>query len=331
MMQRSARSPHIVAGIDGSPASLRALRWAWSQAELTGAALSVVIAWHQPSLSAGSAGAGVEIPLTDWAEAAGSQLEDAIRDTLGEDGFRSVTRLVSRGHSTGVLMQAARNADLLVVGTHGNGTFLGALSGSVSLHLAHHAPCPLTIIPSPRETQTLSGLVRKIVVAVDGSPSSLHTLRWASHQGKATDAWLEAVKVCAQSTQPADSGAISPERRGNADLELHHAIVDALGYQAARNVTETVLEGHAVPTLTAAATDADMLVVGAGGHGTLAGLLFGSVSTQLWNHPPCPLTIIPLPDARHPTTRRLSWHHRRREQGWALISRDDTLGADDSR
>jgi nucleotide-binding universal stress UspA family protein len=326
MMQLSLRSPHIVAGVDGSPASLRGLRWAWSQTESTGAALTVVFAWHQPLLYAGSGCAGVGMLSTDWWQAAGSQLEDAIRDTLGEDGRRSVDRLVRIGHPATVLMETARNADLLVVGTHRDGALLRALSGSVSLHLAHHAPCPLTIIPPRRETPTVSGPVGRIVVAVDGSPSSLHTLGWAAQQGKATGARLEAVNVCAQSPQPADSVRPSPERRGEADLELHHAVVDALGYRGARNVTETVLQGRAVPTLTAAATGADMLVVGSGGHGALGGLLLGGVSTQLWGHPPCPLTIIPPPSVRHPTTRRSSRYHRRREQVWTPISRDDTIG-----
>lgn len=330
MMQRSARSPHIVAGVDGSPASLRALRWAWGQAQSTGAALTVVIAWHQPALYADGVCAGVGIPFTDWREVARSQLEAAIRDTLGEDGFRSVATRVIRGHPAAVLIKAARNADLLVVGAHGHGAILGTLLGSVSLHLAHHAPCPLTIIPSPRETQTLNAPAAKIVVAVDESTSSFPALRWASHQGNATRARLEAVIVSAPSTQPADSGGVSPRRRGSADLELHHAVVDALGYQAARDVTETVLEGHAVPTLIAAATGADMLVVGSGGHGALAGLLGGAVSTRLWEHPPCPLTIIPLPSARHPTP-RFSWHRRRREPSWNLLSRVDSLGADESR
>jgi nucleotide-binding universal stress UspA family protein len=325
MMQRNARGPRIVAGIDGSPASLFALRWAWRQAEMTGAALTAVIAWHPPPLYAGSGCAGVGTASTDWGQAAGIQLLDAIRDTLGEDHSRRVTKLVSRGRPAAVLMEAARSADLLVVGTHGHCALLGALCGSVSLHLAHHAPCPLTIIPVPQQAHTFSGPVGRIVVGVHGSPSSLHALRWASDQSQATGARLEAVNVYAQSTQPADSGRMSPQRRGNAALTLHHSVVDALGYQGARTVTETVLEGDAVPALTAATSGADMLVVGAAGHGARAGLLLGCVSTQLWDHPPGPLTIIPRPSAR-PTMRRVSWRHHRRDQSRILVSRDDSLG-----
>jgi nucleotide-binding universal stress UspA family protein len=329
MVHRSERDPHIVVGVDGSLASLYALRWAWRQAQSTSAALTVVIAWQQPTLYADGVWAGVGIPFTDWQEAARSQLEAAIRDTLGEDGFGSVARQVIRGHPAAALMKVARDADLLVVGAHGHGAIRAALLGSVSLHLAHHAPCPLTIIPSPRGPQTLNARAGRIAVAVDASTSSCSALRWASRQSDATSARLEAVLVCGQST-PTGSDS-SPHMRGSADLELHHAVVDALGYQAARNVTETLLEGDAVPTLFAAATGGDMLVVGSGGHGALAGMLFGAVSTRLWEHPPCPLTIIPLPSARRPSTARVSWHRHHREPSWNHRSGVDGLGFDGSR
>jgi nucleotide-binding universal stress UspA family protein len=135
----------------------------------------------------------------------------------------------------------------------------------------------------------------KIVVAVDGSPSSVQALRWASHQAQATQAGIEAVIVWAQPVEPGWPRGIPYDWPGNAGLELHQAVVDALGDKAAGDVTETVLEGHPVPTLIAAASDADMLVVGSRGHGALAGVLLGSVSARLCEHSPCPLTIVRPP------------------------------------
>jgi nucleotide-binding universal stress UspA family protein len=155
MMSDSAGGTRIVAGVDGSPSSIHALRWAWRQAHATGAALTVVTAWHSAAVygegSPLGAYAVVGFPVVDWEEAARSQLEHTLRDTLGEDGYRGVARVVSRGYPAAVLIEAATDADLLVVGSHGHGGFIGTLLGSVSLHLAHHAPCPLTIIPAPRE------------------------------------------------------------------------------------------------------------------------------------------------------------------------------------
>jgi nucleotide-binding universal stress UspA family protein len=54
------------------------------------------------------------------------------------------------GHPAEVLRQAATGADLLVMGSHGHGTFAGMVLGSVSHALLHHAPCPLAVVRTAR-------------------------------------------------------------------------------------------------------------------------------------------------------------------------------------
>jgi nucleotide-binding universal stress UspA family protein len=53
---------------------------------------------------------------------------------------------IGRGAAAGVLLDAARDADLLVVGSRGLGGFRGLLLGSVSSKMAAHAPCPVVIV-----------------------------------------------------------------------------------------------------------------------------------------------------------------------------------------
>jgi len=135
-------TPRIVVGVDGSPASVDALRWAARQADLTGAAVEAVISWEYPSTSGMKFGS-LEI---DWADNARAALADALSVALGEDADR-VTRTVTRGHPAEVLVAAAQGgADLLVVGSRGHVALPGRLLGSVSEHVAARASCPVVVV-----------------------------------------------------------------------------------------------------------------------------------------------------------------------------------------
>lgn len=134
-------TPRIVVGVDGSPASVDALRWAAGQADLIGAAVEAVISWEYPSTS------GMEFGSLDidWAENARAALADALDVALGEDAGR-VTGTVTRGHPAEVLVAAAQGADLLVVGSRGHVALPGRLLGSVSEHVAARASCPVVVV-----------------------------------------------------------------------------------------------------------------------------------------------------------------------------------------
>lgn len=137
----------IVVGVDGSDSAARALRWAISEGRLRGARVEVVHAWHMTY-------AGME-PYAGAAAFDAESLEAAARSVLeGAIGAADATGLAEpvQGHlvtgSAGAaLVEAARGASLLVVGARGHGGFVGLLLGSVSQQVAHHAPCPVVIVP----------------------------------------------------------------------------------------------------------------------------------------------------------------------------------------
>ena len=147
MTGNSGRAPRIVAGVDGSESSLAALRWAVRQAELTGATVEAVIAWHYPVLPVpvGPAPAAV-IASADFEKAADKTVTDAIHGVAGSGSKVHVSAQVREGNAAQVLIDAAAGADLLVVGSRGHGGFTEALLGSVSQHCVHHAPCPVVIL-----------------------------------------------------------------------------------------------------------------------------------------------------------------------------------------
>jgi nucleotide-binding universal stress UspA family protein len=140
-------SRRIVVGVDGSPSAGEALRWAVRQAELTGAAVEAIIAWHLPLMVGGYAWPPVGVlESTDFGQLAGRVLAGAINDAVGPDAAVPVTPVVAEGNPAQVLLGAAAGADLLVVGSRGHGGFAEALLGSVSQHCVHHAQCPVVVI-----------------------------------------------------------------------------------------------------------------------------------------------------------------------------------------
>ncbi len=142
--------PRIVAGVDGSPASIMALRWAVRQAELTGGTVDAVIAWEFPIAAGGMGWAPTSgIDDTDYAELADKALNAAIVEVSPPPSV-TVRQLVVEGNAAQALLDAAADADLLVVGNRGHGGFADALIGSVSVRCLHHAHCPVVVVRLPR-------------------------------------------------------------------------------------------------------------------------------------------------------------------------------------
>lgn len=142
-MSEKDTAGRIVVGVDGSPSSVAALRWAIRQAALTGATVDAVTAWRLPSAYglAPVADSGM-----DFEADARKILADALNEAAEAGQEVTVRRSVAQGHPADVLVQAARGADLLVVGSRGHGGFTAALLGSVSHYCVHHAPCPVLVI-----------------------------------------------------------------------------------------------------------------------------------------------------------------------------------------
>jgi nucleotide-binding universal stress UspA family protein len=138
---------HVVVGVDGSAESVRALSWAARYAAATGARVQAVLAWHYPA-AAGQAPVGIAPdPVHHQTEAQQlAILHKAIAKAYsGQTGLAAEARL-GYGHPAQVLIEASKDADLLVVGSHGHGAFTGMLIGSVSIHCVTGAFCPVVVV-----------------------------------------------------------------------------------------------------------------------------------------------------------------------------------------
>ena len=137
----------IVVGVDDSANARAALEWAIAEARVRKATLSAVAAWHEPYIGGT---AMVPLPVDPASLEEGHQRAlDAVIASVDrrEDDPPIETRLI-RGTATAALLEAAEDADLLVVGARGQGGFLGLLLGSVSQQVVLHAPCPVVVVPA---------------------------------------------------------------------------------------------------------------------------------------------------------------------------------------
>ena len=143
----------IVVGIDGSGGSARALRWAMDEAARWSVPLTVVHSWYTP------------YPVEPWGVVVTPEdrelfieeartLTDRMLAAAVEDGASQPPKVVPMTIEEAAgpaLVDAAADADMLVVGSRGRGGFAALLLGSTSLHCLHHAERPVVVVP-PAQT-----------------------------------------------------------------------------------------------------------------------------------------------------------------------------------
>ncbi|MER5635535.1 universal stress protein [Kitasatospora sp. NPDC002227] len=143
MTEQNESQRRIVVGVDGSPSSIDALSWAIEQARTRGAVIEALAVWQHPVAT------GWTVPIEadeDLAAITRKVLDDAVVQAAGAACPVEIRPRVVQGGAVPRLLEAARGADLLVVGSRGHGGFVGALLGSVSGHCVQHATCPVVVV-----------------------------------------------------------------------------------------------------------------------------------------------------------------------------------------
>jgi nucleotide-binding universal stress UspA family protein len=141
-------STTIVVGVDGSAGSVHALEFALKEARMRGADVKAVSAWHIPVSAYNTGWVPVGVDPSDFERIAKSALDKSLVEAAAAESGVSVTPILREGQAADVLVAEARESDLLVVGSRGLGGFKGLLLGSVSQQCAHHAACPVAIVPN---------------------------------------------------------------------------------------------------------------------------------------------------------------------------------------
>ncbi len=138
---------HIAVGVDESDSSRAALAWAAAEARTRDIPIHVIFAWS---------GIGVKIASeTGWVEPVTTELEQraaekvirtAVTEVLGDHPDVKLIELPMPGEGAQALIEASKDADMLVVGSRGDGGFDGLHLGSVSEKCVHHAHCPVVVV-----------------------------------------------------------------------------------------------------------------------------------------------------------------------------------------
>src|SRR5690606_24587441 len=191
----------------------------------------------------------------------------------------AVETVLLGGDPRAALIDASREADLLVLGNHGMGRVRGLLVGSVALGVAGHAVCDVVVV------RELPARPRgEIVAGVDGSASSARVLRFAFAEAELRGAALRVVHAWSfPGRDPADGDECEVVGQALAGHRDNHPGVE---------VIEETVQGHPVDVLAEAAAGAELLVVGSRGHGTIKGMVLGSVSQALLQRAPVPLAVV---------------------------------------
>jgi nucleotide-binding universal stress UspA family protein len=273
MTSQSDVQTTVAAGFDPSPAALAAARFAADEAHRRGLSLTLVHGFTWPwSTNPDEFDADADPHAR---RRASRQLAGAAQLIRDEHPDLPVRERIIDGHPGRVLVDYSQRATLLVVGHRGEGGFSGLLAGSIAIHVAAHAHCPVVVVRgTPGKPDA------PVVVGTDGSPESERATEFA-------------FDIAASRGAPLIAATVSPPGRARpgppaGDLDAYTA---RYPHVAARR--EMVLHQRSpAGGLIEAADGAALVVVGSRGVGGLRGILLGSVGRALIEHAPCPVAII---------------------------------------
>lgn len=139
----------IVVGVDGSEYSRAALDWAMDEARQRNGQLRLVTAWNKPPMAwypAVLETAAGEIVAEESPERVARALQGEALKTAADGGVAAAGELVDTPSPASAILDAAKDADLIVVGSRGHGGFPGLHLGSVSTQVVTHAQCPVLVV-----------------------------------------------------------------------------------------------------------------------------------------------------------------------------------------
>jgi nucleotide-binding universal stress UspA family protein len=295
----------VVVGVDGSAGAGVALAWALAEAARRGARVDVIsvvpvdVYWLDPFLLDARR---IDAVRADTERLTRQLVDEARRDPVvtAHPGSADLDIRVSvvAGQPAPRLVHHAEGADLLVVGSRGRGAMRSTFGGSVALHCATRARCPVVVVHPGTGAQDAPA---RVVVGVDDSAPARQALVTAVRQAAGMGASVDA--VFAYEGPQVWSGlygeaALPPAETEQRALERGRQIVDEAlggawggGTAGSGGIDIRAIEGPPGEVLLEAAEGARLLVVGTGSRTALEGMLLGSVALICVLNAPCPVLV----------------------------------------
>lgn len=282
------RARRIVVGVDGSAHGWAALTWAAEHASAEHLPLHIIHAFAP------------DIPMLGFGTTDQSSILDEGRHLLSTASARAhaidstleITTSLPPGFASPALVHASHDAQLVVLGAIGHGLLSRATVGAVAQQVAAHAQSPVVIVGHEGHTEVTH---HRVVVGVDGSPSSRAALHTAFGQAARTGAELVVVHAW-EARGPEDptlsSDSSWPAYERELEQEVNDEIATMTTAHPAVKVRHEVVRESPIAALTRAAEEADLVVIGARGTGGFPGLHLGSVSARLLGRTECPLALV---------------------------------------
>lgn len=268
----------LVVGVDGSESSLQAVDWAAGEAVRHDVPLHIV-----------HAAAPGQDPSNLIATASDRARAQAPAALLSSEVFHNdpASTLVSTG----------RNAFAVVLGSRGLGDLAGMLLGSVSLAVAARADCPVVVVRGGAEHR--NARFGTVVVGVEDGEGSGTAVQFAFREAHvrrcrlvAVHAWSAPFGGVCEAPGPSEH-AFEAHRRPPGQVLDDALRGPAEHYRDAALLSRRVVEAPTRQALLEAASDADLLVVGARKRRGHLGLQLGLTNHAVLHHAPCPIAVVP--------------------------------------
>jgi len=294
-MNNSCVPGSVMVGVDGSPSSDTAVVWAATYA----------LAQRRPLAIVHGAGHPVPTDFTDFtgdvAEAhqdlrmAGRHVSDhALGLAQATSPAVDVSVHLALREPRELLLEMAKDASVLVLGTRGRGSVASLLLGSVSVALAAHAPCPVVVARSPRASAGPDGL--PVVVGADGTAGSAGALTLGFELASEQNRRLEVVHAIGDAWLFPFPGLVSSEMVNEEINGWELLLAESLaGYSEKFPdvvVDSRLVRGSPAQALVSASGAASVVVVGSRGRSAVTSRLLGSVSRSVVEHAQCTVAVV---------------------------------------